>query len=161
MYNSCMKNQRRIHELHEWRSEAREELERARIELIDVQKRMEAAQERLRLLDQLLALEENKGAGEVIKDAQRDPVDLLDACEQILREAGKPLHIKELQAALLERGIPLPGKGTEANLIVRLQRSDGRFMRTGRGTYGLPQFGLPEAKPIRRRKVTRQRSSNV
>jgi hypothetical protein len=149
----------RIMELQEWRSEAHQELARARADLAHVQKRLEEAQDRVRLLDQLLALEQDKSV-DAVKDAQQEPVDFLDACEQVLREAGKPLHIKELQAALLEKDVPLPGRGTEANLIVRFQRSDGRFIRTGRGMYGLPEFGVPEKKTARRRKTTKPRSSN-
>src|SRR5215218_9313579 len=159
VYDGGMDTHSSISELHEWRTETRRELERARTDLADAQKRMEKAQERLELLDQLLALEEHKSIGEV-KDAQEEPVALLDACEEVLREAGQPLHIKELQTTLLERGVPLPGRGTEANLIVRRQRSDGRFIRTGRGTYGLPEFGVPEARPVRRRKAPKQRRSN-
>jgi hypothetical protein len=149
----------RIMELREWQSEAHEELERARADLARAQKRLDAAQDRVRLLDQLSALEQDK-SGDAVKDARQSSVDFLDACEQILRDVGKPLHLKELQSALLERGVPLPGRGTEANLIVRLQRSDGRFVRTGRGTYGLPEFGVPEKKPVRRRKTAKRRSSN-
>jgi hypothetical protein len=80
----------------------------------------------------------------------RSANDLLDECERILREAGGPVHIKDLHSALLQQGIPLPGKGTEANVIVRLRRAKERFVRTGRGTYGLPEFGLPEVEPVRR-----------
>src|SRR5207253_1144130 len=79
---------------------------------------------------------------------------LLGASERILRDAGRPLHIKELLPLLREKGISLPGRGTEANVIVRLTRSNGRFVRTGRGTYGLPEFGLPEVKPTKR--ITRK-----
>ncbi len=154
-----MVTKNKVMELQEWQSEAHEELERAQVDVARAQKRLEEAQNRLRLLNQLLALEQGKSS-DAVKDTRQDPVYFLDACEQILRDAGKPIHIKELQSALLERGVPLPGRGTEANLIVRLKRSDGRFVRTGRGTYGLPEFGVPEKKPVKRRKTTKPRSSN-
>jgi hypothetical protein len=149
----------KVMELQEWQSEAHEELERAQVDLARAQKRLDEAQDRLRLLHQLLALEQDKGS-DAVKDTRQNPGDFLDACEQVLRDAGKPIHIKELQSALLERGVPLPGRGTEANLIVRLKRSDGRFVRTGRGTYGLSEFGVPEKKPVRRRKTAKRGSSN-
>jgi HB1, ASXL, restriction endonuclease HTH domain len=154
-----MATKNKVMELQEWQSEAHNELERAQVDLVRAQKRLEDAQDRLRLLNQLLALEQDKNS-DVVKDTRQDPVDFLDACEQILRDAGEPIHIKELQSTLLQRGVPLPGRGTEANVIVRLNRSDGRFVRTGRGTYGLPEFGVPEKKPVRRRKTTKRGSSD-
>jgi hypothetical protein len=41
----------------------------------------------------------------------------------------------------------------EANLIVRLQRSNGRFVRVGRGTYAPTSLGLKETQPTRKRRV--------
>ncbi len=159
MYNARMKPNTRVEELRRWRAEARQELDKAQAKLASLQKQIEETQERIKLIDQLLTLEESGNFANT-RNSRADSDVLLDACERLLRDAGKPLHIKELQAALLEEGIPLPGRGTEANLIVRLRRSNGRFIRTGRGTYGLPEFGLPEVTPVRRRKTTKQRSSD-
>ena len=39
------------------------------------------------------------------------------------------MHVSKLHAALLDAGIPIPGPWTEANVIVRLTRSEGRFIR--------------------------------
>ena len=83
--------------------------------------------------------------------------DLLDACEKVVRNAGRPLHIKELHAALLNDGIPIPGRGTEANLLVRLHRSNGRFVRTGRGTFAPVSLGAQEVRPTQRRRVNARR----
>jgi hypothetical protein len=77
--------------------------------------------------------------------------------EAILAEKGEPMHIGALRDVLIERGIPLPGRGDEANIIVRLRRDDTRFTRTGRGTYGLTAWGLPAVAPTRRKKVRRRR----
>lgn len=82
--------------------------------------------------------------------------DLLDACERLVRSAGKPLHIGELHAALLKEGVPIPGRGTEANLLVRLHRSNGRFVRTGRGTYAPVSMGVQEIRPTRRRRMSQR-----
>jgi hypothetical protein len=79
---------------------------------------------------------------------------LLDACEKVVSNAGRPLHIKELHAALLNEGIPIPGQGTEANLLVRLHRSNGRFVRTGRGTFAPASMGAQEVRPTQRRRVS-------
>lgn len=146
----------RTGELEAWREEARRRLEALQVEIVERQREADEMRERLTLLDRLLSLERG-AAGAESGPAPDMPVDLLDACEAIVRGAGEPLHVRTLYEALVDRRVPIPGRGTEANLIVRLQRSDGRFIRTGRGTYGLPEFGIPEAKPVRQRKRTRRK----
>jgi len=78
--------------------------------------------------------------------------ELLDACERVVRQAGRPLHISELHKALIGSGVVIPGRGTEANLLVRLHRASGRFVRTGRGTYAPPDMA-PEVRPVHKRRV--------
>jgi hypothetical protein len=85
-------------------------------------------------------------------------LDLEQSVEAILRAAGKPLHISEIRETLVTRGIPIPGRGDDANIIVRLRRLQDRFTRTARGTYGLADWGIPAlaGKPRRRgRSATR------
>jgi hypothetical protein len=161
MYHTGMKDARRIEELLRWKTEAVAELEKAQAGVVAAQQQFEACRERLRLLDRLLAVE---GGPEVDNSNQENsmraaheptaPVDdLLDACEKVVQNAGRPLHIKELHAALLNGGIPIPGRGTEANLLVRLHRSNGRFVRTGRGTFAPVSMGVQEVRPSRRLRV--------
>jgi hypothetical protein len=69
--------------------------------------------------------------------------DLEGAVEKILRAEGKPLHISNIQEALVAQGVPIPGRGDEANIIVRLRRFEDRFTRTARGTYGLTEWHIP------------------
>jgi hypothetical protein len=136
--------------LIKWRSQVTEEIERFKVELSHLQIRLNESNERLELIDKLLELG-NKEKKETIKFPTYTD-NLIDGCEVILREIGKPMHIRELHLGLLKKGIPIPGKGNQANVIARLQRSEGRIIRTGHGMYGLPEFGLPEKKPVRKRK---------
>jgi hypothetical protein len=142
----------RVEELRLWRGEAAEALDRAQQEFQTAQRRLDEARERLALLDRLAAVE---GDGGKVPNSSPAVDELLDACERFMREAGRPLHISELHAALLKNGVRIPGRGSEANVIVRLQRSAGRFVRTGRGRYAPTDFGLPDAKPVRRRRISR------
>ena len=80
-----------------------------------------------------------------------------DHVEQMLRSANEPVHISKIRQALVDAGVPLPGRGDEANIIVRLARDTGRFVRTGRGTYGLVALGATEVRPTRIKKVSRAR----
>jgi hypothetical protein len=79
-----------------------------------------------------------------------------DHVASLLEAEGAPLHITDIRNTLIERGVPLPGRGDEANIIVRLRRATDRFVRTGRGTYGSVSWGLEEVSPTR----TRRRSKN-
>jgi hypothetical protein len=163
-YNTGMNEQVRIEELQRWRREATSELETSLAALAAAQQHAEACRERLRLLDRLLAVETGeegmaKAPESSMHPTQEQPADdLLHACEKIIRDAGRPLHIKELHASLRKGGVPIPGRGTEANLLVRLHRSNGRFVRTGRGTFAPTSMGVDEVKPTQRRRV---RNRNV
>lgn len=149
----------RTEELQRWKTETAAQLEATLAELAGVQQRVEACRERLRLLDRLLAIESGPGLASDQEMSGRTTQemppadDLLDVCERVVLSAGRPLHIKELHAALLDQGIPIPGRGTEANLLVRLHRSNGRFIRTGRGTFAPAAMGTDEVRPTRRRRV--------
>lgn len=145
----------RLEELTRWRVEAAEEVRLLRAELAVLQKRAEDAQVRLGLVERLLALEGNAGDGSLVSHAASP--DLLDACEEILRAKGHPMHISEVYSELVGEAVPIPGKGNEANVIARLQRSDGRIIRTGRGIYSLPEFGIAEQKPTKQRKRARRK----
>lgn len=84
--------------------------------------------------------------------------ELEDAVEELLRSAGQPLHISVIRNELIAKRIPIPGRGDEANIIVRLRKMTERFTRTARGTYGLPEWGIPEmpSKVRKTRKATRR-----
>jgi len=75
----------------------------------------------------------------------------------VLEESGKPLHISDLRHALEQKGVPIPGKGTDANVIVYLSRSD-EVCRVGKGLYALRTWGVPEVPPRQRRSKHRGRS---
>ncbi|MFC2064165.1 hypothetical protein ACFLXB_03605 [Chloroflexota bacterium] len=132
--------------LVEWRDKAVKDLEISKEELINVQQKYKASEERLELFERLLALEGKIEPKESSFKVSATP-DLIDECENILREAGNPLHIDIIHAKLLERGVAIPGRGNRANVITRIQRSNGKVIRTGRGIYGLPEFGTAEVKP--------------
>jgi hypothetical protein len=80
-----------------------------------------------------------------------------DHIEAILGSKGKPMHIRDIYAALIEMGVPLPGKGHEANIILRLRRDSDRFIRTARGTYALVAWDLPLDSPAKRKRRIRTR----
>jgi len=64
---------------------------------------------------------------------------LPDAARGVLLELGQPVYYQDLYEAMRERGIMVPGKNPVANLVSQMGRDD-RFVRVGRGTYGLLEW---------------------
>jgi hypothetical protein len=151
-------SEERVRELQRWKDQALHDLQAARAKLTELQKQIRDNEQRVALFESLMALETGRENGSA-RQATAGADDLLDACEQLMQKAGKPLHIRDLHASLTDQGVPIPGKGAEANLILRLQRSD-RFVRTGRGTYAPREFGLSEVRPARTKKVRAKKAQN-
>jgi hypothetical protein len=150
-----------------WANEIEIEIAEITASIIPLQQRLEASREKLDLVQRLIHLSNpNVGSSYTnIKEiSQLSPTPTLpeieDSIESILASCGKPMHISDIRASLIQLGIPLPGRGDEANIILRLRRANNRFIRTARGTYGLISWMLPEYSPTpikkkfsRRRKV--------
>jgi exonuclease VII small subunit len=78
--------------------------------------------------------------------------------QRILDTNGTPMHVSKILQSLKEDRIPIPGRGEEANVILRMRRDPDRFVRTNRGTYGLRIWGVKEM-PVRRRAKRRGKRS--
>lgn len=121
------------------------ELEAARADLAAAQKRAVEAETRVRLLEGLMALNTGTG-GTILGHTERaSGEDLIDATVEILKERGCAMGVREVRGELLARGVPLPGRGDDANLIAKFQRSGGRIVRVSRGLYDIPRDGLRPA----------------
>ena len=81
--------------------------------------------------------------------------DLQAHIEEILKENGEPLHINKLHRLLAKRGAALPDEGEEASIILHLRKGNSKFVRTGKGTYGLRVWDISEVAPSKKRKVPR------
>jgi hypothetical protein len=140
------------------------EQERAKLD-----RTISAAREEERLLARLLALRRGGAVsaddGTITKDqpkrrpsAARAGDVKKPAVESVIEEltaAGRPLHISELMRLLHDRKVPIPGSGTQANLITHLRR-DERLIRPSRGMYGLATWGL-QAMPATQRTRSRRK----
>lgn len=88
---------------------------------------------------------------------------LVGVVVESLRDSGKPVHISELMRVLRERGVTIPGAGTQANLITRIRR-DSRLVRPSRGMYALSEWGFADMtvpKKKRRRRRSRRRRNET
>lgn len=164
------RNGERLEQLQQWASATEKEIKEITAALAPLEQRLQAARERLDLLQRLTRMTETAqvlpqdtaelGRGRPDPLASLGVQDLETHLEQILREAERPMHISDIRKALVDRAVPLPGRGDEANIIVRLRRAPERFMRTGRGMYALTALGMEAVPPTRRRRRVRSRGNS-
>lgn len=74
------------------------------------------------------------------------------------RQEQEPVHYRDLADQIMAGGKYIPGQDPAANLLTYLNR-DARFVRTGRGIYGLSEWGIRAAPRKRSRKKTRRKGS--
>ena len=123
----------------------------------------EAASQDLR--DTILACNKNRSsnsAGEKPGLDDQSPAsgekDLQAHIEEILKENGEPIHINKLRRLLTKRNAALPGEEEEASIILHLRKGNSKFVRTGKGTYGLKVWDIREVAPSKKKKVPRTRA---
>lgn len=92
--------------------------------------------EQVELIDRLLGLSGSDLDDPNGNPANHAPASVVGALEEVMSEAGKPLHISDIVERYKGRGWKIPGKGLDSNLIAYLSR-DPRFSRVSKGTYGL------------------------
>jgi hypothetical protein len=153
--------------LSTWQAALARQAEELRGEIRTKQTDLAQVEERLTLVTKLIEMETRAQAGAPAPNSEGAPTglpmpitvpvhkvtsDLEDAVEEILRAAGEPLHISNIRETLVAQGVSIPGRGDDANIIVRLRRFEDRFTRTARGTYGLAEWGIPALRSKTRKK---------
>lgn len=188
MYTTCMymandivptkSGQGQLSQLRAWAETTERDIQEIKEAIAPLQEKMENASQRLDLIKRLIHLSEAGATRPKVKgDHQHTPrpaqtanirpetviglpSSLEDHIEDILQLADSPMHVSEIRETLIERGLPLPGKGEEANIIVRMGRSENRFVRTGKGTYGLSSWNFQPVTPTRKVR-SRRRSKRI
>ena len=74
----------------------------------------------------------------------------------ILKLSGRPMHIQDLAVAVRAKGLRIPGKGANANLIAHI-RTRQEIVRPVRGMYAMREWGFSDRPPaaVKRRRRTR------
>ena len=157
-----------IESLQAWAENIEREIAKITSSIIPLQQQLDAAKEKLDLVKRLIHLSSpgaplSSGKIDPAPPSQQIPVlpMIEDRIEEILSSSGKPMHISELRTSLIQMGVPLPGRGDEANIILRLRRANDRFVRTERGTYALTAWNLPEYSPAPKRKRVPKRKGAI
>jgi hypothetical protein len=154
--------------LQAWAEDIEREIAEITSDILPLQQRLDAAHEKLDLVRRLIHLSA-PGATSLSRNTNTVPTspqvpvlpEIEDRIEEILSSNGKPMHISELRGALIQMGVPLPGRGDEANIILRLRRASDRFVRTERGTYALTAWNLAEYSPTPSKKRVPKRRGLV
>ena len=146
----------RLDELSAWERDIQDELKAVSGELESLLSRRDHLQAKLDLVRVLQGLERGAGPGERPDDTggrsrQTTAERIGEAVAAILDERGEPMHVRDIRAELIARGVPLPGRGADANVIVHLSRNPNTFVRTSRGTYGLTTWTPRKTKKPRSR----------
>ena len=123
-------------ELKKWYEDALNDLIEANSTLSEAQQQVNMLEQKVKSLESLFILEGGDITKIVIPEDLRQK-DVVDSAVKIIEDNGGSMHIGEIRRKLLEAGMPLPGKGTDANLIAKFQRSNGRIVRVGRGLYDI------------------------
>ena len=149
-----------------WAQQIEKEIAEITAGLGPLQDRLAAAREKLDLVNRLIHLSTPDRTRSLHHSQASSPVPtpppspgIEGRIEEILRSSGSPMHIRDIRNALIQKGVPLPGKGDEANIILRLRRDNARFIRTERGTYALVDWHLPAYSPVPRKKKVRRRKA--
>ena len=155
--------------LQAWAEQIQQEIAEIKTAIMPLQQRLDGASEKLDLVRRLIHLSHattesacmRQGQPRSSQQAPSSFPAIEDHIEEVLRSAGKPMHIREIRDALIQKAVPLPGRGDEANIILRLRRDSDRFVRTGRGTYGITAWDLAEyaPAPLKKRMSRRKETS--
>jgi hypothetical protein len=83
------------------------------------------------------------------------PVSLGEVIKKILKTKKKPMHYKDIAAAVLETGHKIPGQNPPATIIALLHRKKDEFARLDSGIWGLTEWNINVQKKTRKTKRKR------
>jgi hypothetical protein len=140
----------------QWRlEELRALIENDQLQVRELLQTIEEKERQADYILKLLEAEDVELAEDVLDIA---PKSVSDMAYEVLSslDGQRPLHYRELADLIMAEGKHIPGQDPAANLISHLGR-DERFVRTGRGIYGLAEWGLEIPRKTKPRRRTRRK----
>ena len=146
--------------LKQWRQSLDRQLDELRGRIKPLQEEFERTQAQLALVDQLMLTADGGAAAAPAvaapRRSTRDAPSFLDVAGEILADEGVPLHYEQLYQRIVSRDIRVSGANPAANLLTHMSR-DSRFVRVGRGTYGIAGRDTPRSRRKRRKASAKRR----
>jgi hypothetical protein len=114
---------------------------------------LKSIDEKETLIQNIVNLLRAEGISEFIEYKGADSKQISDVAYEYLvnREEKRGVYYRELADKIQIGGFYIPGKDPSANLLAHLNR-DKRFVRVGRGIYGLREWGLKEIHTKKRKR---------
>jgi hypothetical protein len=159
-----------LKQLAAWESALKAELDALSKRRNEMDTELRRVAKKLELVRQMRSLEESASV-EVIQDrpaagatnGRATSTSVREAVKKILTDSGRPIHITQIHREFVEKGYPIPGRGTAFNILAHLV-NDKEFVRVARGTYALAGSVPPEQvlqKAMRKRKRARRRKKRA
>lgn len=144
--------------LQRWRESLQQEMEEIKGRIRPLQEHLAQKQEELSAVEKLLSLHgEVPQTPALPSPGPGNSPPFLDSAYRALQDEEAPLHYRVLYGKLEADAQHVPGSNPAANLLTHMNR-DSRFVRVGRGTYALAEWGPPRQprKSKRRRRRSRR-----
>ena len=106
------------------------QIEKDQEQLLELQDRYQKNVKKLELLNQLINVDQGKESKK-----------FEEYLAEIIKTSSVPMHINEIYKELIQRKVPIPGRGSLENVVTRLTRAKEMFVREGTGTYSLVEKG--------------------
>ena len=116
------------------------QIEEDKERLLELQSTYQRNVRKLELLNQLIS-----------NDQGKEPKKFEEHLVEIIKDSSVPMHINEIYKELIQRKVPIPGKGTLENVVTRLTRAKDTFVREGMGTYTIVEKGGDSIARVRNR----------
>jgi hypothetical protein len=122
-------------------TDLKEALASAEAELVSLLKRAETLREWITVTRKLCAKNTKSGpeseASQVVRFRRTKTTGLVQYIVEVLKEAGKPLHVDEILKKLEENNHPVTAKNPKATIAIALSRRTDEFRKTAPNTFGL------------------------
>ena len=94
-------------------------------------------------------LRAEEGDGDSVEETQAKAMtpakSLRNAMEEILNDAGEPMHYGAIHDELIARGVPVSGRDPKKNVSAHLSNDD-RFVAVGSGKWGLRRWANADSE---------------